>query len=295
MAPFPRIVVGFDDSERALDALSLARRLAQPDCDELVLASIELPHGRHAEHRRDRIDLRRRETRLARPGHSVGRGLAMIAEECGAELIVVGSTRHGIDDRITPGRTARRLLQDGGCAVAQPPQGLRDEDPFRHVGVAFDGSPQAAAAVAVAYRLARRDEAAVSLFWALPSGDAARDKRDRHAADGGRVRAHELLDAVAETAPPGVNPRTVVLHGEPGAAIGAAADGVVDILFAGCRSHGVVKRAVEGSVSEALALEATQPLVVVPHGASRAPAPAWFARASRRRVGAPAAGVAEAL
>jgi nucleotide-binding universal stress UspA family protein len=83
-----------------------------------------------------------------------------------------------------------------------------------------------------------------------------------------RIRAQELLDAAANSAPPGVNPRTVLLYGDPPRRITAACDGVVDILFAGSRGFGPVHRVVAGSFSEALLLDATQPVVVMPRSSS---------------------------
>src|SRR5215213_5658328 len=46
-----------------------------------------------------------------------------------------------------------------------------------------------------------------------------------------RVRAQEQLDDAADEAPPGVNPRTVLLRGDPAAEIARASDGIVDLLF----------------------------------------------------------------
>src|SRR6185369_16427788 len=42
--------------------------------------------------------------------------------------------------------------------------------------------------------------------------------------------ADELLNDAAETAPEGVNPRTLALHGGAGEQIAAASEGIVDLL-----------------------------------------------------------------
>jgi hypothetical protein len=50
-------------------------------------------------------------------------------------------------------------------AVAAPSR--RDTEPFRHVGVAVDASPEAAAALGVAYALARSAGSAMTLYSAI--------------------------------------------------------------------------------------------------------------------------------
>ena len=70
-------------------------------------------------------------------------------------------------------------------------------------------------------------------------------------------------------APPGVNPRTVLLLGPPGRVIAEECDGVVDLLVTGSRGYGPLHRALLGSVSEELLDRATHPVLVV----SRRPTP----------------------
>ena len=70
----------------------------------------------------------------------------------------------GFDRRTSPGPTALRLLHGGPCAIAVAPLGAREAEPIRHVGAAYDGSPEAAAALASAYALAARTGAAMSIF-----------------------------------------------------------------------------------------------------------------------------------
>ena len=79
-----------------------------------------------------------------------------------------------------------------------------------------------------------------------------------------RREAQAALDAAAGTAPADVNPRTMLLHGEPGDVIRTACDGIVDLLVTGSRSYGPMQRALLGSVSEALTDGASHPVLVVP-------------------------------
>jgi nucleotide-binding universal stress UspA family protein len=204
---------------------------------------------------------------VTRAAASVPRGLTEIAEELHADLVVLGSSEPVAEGHVTPGRTGLRLLQGAPCAVAVAPAGATGEGPFRHVAIAYEGSPEAAAALAAGYAVASRDAAAVSLFWVSPGAGVAWDESVERALLAERLHAHERLDAAADAAPPGVNPRTVVLRGDPGPQITHACDGIADVLFAGSRGYGPMHRALAGSVSESLLLTATQPVVITPRRA----------------------------
>ena len=129
---FRNIVVAFDGSERARDALALALRLraedgvitlactvterpwhrAQPDAvaETLATGRAQIPAGIHV--------------RLRTPvASSPARGLTELAEDEHADLVVVGSSRRSPSGRIWLERTAGRLLQGAPCAVAVPPPG----------------------------------------------------------------------------------------------------------------------------------------------------------------------------
>ena len=124
------------------------------------------------------------------------------------------------------------------------------------------------AALAAAYAIAARDGAAASIYLCIPPigagyGGPPGAEIDQ-AAQAQRVRAQEQLDAAADDAPAGVNPRTVLLRGNPADEIARACDGIVDLLFAGSRGYGPMHRALVGSVSEALLRGARHPVVVMP-------------------------------
>ena len=284
MSPFRHVVVGFDGSDAAYDALALAARLVDRDSGELILAGVDAQRGFRMPHGRVRPTGHVLDSGLAavppglrasvseRPAASSGRGLAEIAEQVDADLLVLGAHRGAMDQHVTPGPTAHRLLQGAPCAVAIAPRGLRETDRFHHVGVAYDGSPEADAALAAAYALAARDGAAVSLFRVMSFLGTA-DAGDADAAIEVRARAQDSLDSAADAAPAGVNPRTVLLHGEPVSEVAQASDGVVDVLFCGSRGYGPLLRVLAGSVSRGLLLSATQPFVVLPRATLAAAAP----------------------
>jgi nucleotide-binding universal stress UspA family protein len=279
MTGFHRVVVGLDGSESAGGALMLAQRLVDPD-GTLILAGVDahrsfrMPYGRTRRLPAEVLETARAEleglaaTCIERVASSVARGLTEIADEQDADLLVLGSRDPAPEGRVSPGRTALRLLQGGPCAVAVAPAGAGERDRFHHVGVAYDGSPEARAALAAAYAVAAKDGAAMSLFFAVSSqgagyGGVAASEVDR-VTQQQRVDAQEQLDAAADEAPDGVNPRTVLLRGNPAQEIALAASGIVDVLFTGSRGYGPMHRALAGSVAEALLLAATEPVVVLP-------------------------------
>jgi nucleotide-binding universal stress UspA family protein len=214
-------------------------------------------------------------TELARVSASVARGVTELAEEQHADLVIVGSSGRTSDGRTCPGRSALRLLQGAPCAVALAAAGRRDTGSFHHVGIAYDGSPESTAARRAAYALAERDGAAVTLYHSIIAGPAPQGgmstRELERAALAPRLEAQELLDAAAEAAPPGVNPRTVLLYGDPVREISDAADGIIDILFTGSRGYGPMHRALAGSVSEALLRVSSQPVLVMPRSGMSEP------------------------
>ena len=282
---FRHVIVAFDGSPQAEDALALALRLRDPDEGALTLACV-VPGGRwhvgaHA-HRPDaavpeEIDSLFAEAcrRMIPPGIRVrrrapvapspARGLTELAESGDADLLVTGSSRHAEPGRIRLERTAGRLLQGAPCAVAIAPGGLRSEEPIHHIGIAYDGSPEADAALHAGYDIASRTGAAVTLMFTIPTGGLDAEQE--------RLRAQAVLDAAADAAPPGVNPATRLLFGAPAQAIREASDGIVDLLVAGSRGYGPLQRALLGSVSEVLIEGAPQPVLVLPRRTPTAPDP----------------------
>jgi nucleotide-binding universal stress UspA family protein len=274
---FQRVIVAFDGSPRSEDALALALRLLDRADGCLTLACVvsgarwhvaprvHRPDGpvpeeiafMFADARSSRIPAGIRVRQRAPVAPSAARGLTELAEREDADLIVIGSSGHAEPGRIRLERTAGRLLQGAPCAVAVAPGGLRDTGNFRHVGVAFDDSAEARAALSAAYGLAAPDRAAVTLCCAMSTLGPEDGRRDA------RREAEAALDAAAARAPSGVNPRTLLLQGTPADAIREACDGVVDVLVCGSRGYGPMHRALLGSVSEALTEGAPHPVIIV--------------------------------
>jgi nucleotide-binding universal stress UspA family protein len=284
---FRRVIVAFDGSPQGEDALALALRLRDRADGVLTLACVVTGHRWHLAPEARRPDAPvpeeiafvfadARATKIPAGVHvrerapvapSPARGLTELAESEDADLIVIGSSAHAEAGRVRLERTAGRLLQGAPCAVAIAPGGLRESGDFRHVAVAYDDSPEARAALAVAYEIAAPTHAAVTLMWALHRFEPEEVRREV------RLKAQAALDAAADSAPAELNPETMLLHGEPNDVIRNACDGIVDLLVTGSRSYGPMQRALLGSVSEAVTEGASHPVLIVPRLGSR-PMPA---------------------
>jgi nucleotide-binding universal stress UspA family protein len=282
---FRNIVVAFDGSDRADEALALALRLRDPDDGHIILACALTDHPWWRPHHahmpedvpeevslmlaaaRARIPPGIRVALRAPVSTSPARAVTELAEEEHADLVVVGSSRRTSDGRVRLERTAGRLLQGAPCAVAVAPADLQADEPFRHVAIAYDGTPEARTALDAGYAIAATTGAAVTVLHAhyVPDGASGLSSEDLRIR--ARRQAEQLLDEAAELAPHPVNPRTVLLHGPAAALITRECEGVVDLLVCGSRGYGPIERALMGSVAERLMEGATYPVVVLPRKA----------------------------
>ena len=165
------IVAGVDGTGSGQDAVALATRLARATGDPLIVACV-YPEGRRAS--LDAAEVRGPAAKALEaasevaeeaaaeyrtvPSSSPARGLAELAEEEGAAMVVAGSHRSGAFGRVASGGTAERLLHGSGCPVAVAPRGYRRRitDKLRRIGVAFVDTPDGHEAVRQAADLAAR-------------------------------------------------------------------------------------------------------------------------------------------
>jgi nucleotide-binding universal stress UspA family protein len=139
------IIVSYDGTPNDDDALALGKILAATG-RRLALAYVR--HSREFDPQREKIAQHDAERRLEQgaavleapdiPRHvvisaSTGAGLAKLAEDEGASIIVFGSDYRTPPGRVEPGATAQFLLEGGGVAVAVAPAGLRT---FSHARIA---------------------------------------------------------------------------------------------------------------------------------------------------------------
>jgi nucleotide-binding universal stress UspA family protein len=275
---FKQIVVGVDGHAGGRDAIALARNLLGPD-GKLTLAYVYsrdlvsrdvVPGAEEVEAERAGELLERAHRDAGIPvtpcyigSSSVGRGLHELADHTGADLLVVGSTRHGLLGRVLIADDTQDALNAAPCAIAIAPAGYaRSAASLRKLGVGYDGSPESEHALAVARELAHECHAELSALWAvsvpietfgpgpLPVSDVI---------DPLIVEARKQIERFGDL--------------EPHAVYGQAAEelalfsGTVDLLIVGSRGYGPIGRLIHGSTSRPLVRSARCPLLVLPRGA----------------------------
>lgn len=284
MSRFATRIVGVAWPEPAQDAVALAAQLDGPDGIVLAHAYVFDPEAPpqfagYGETLRADAERRLAETRdaagieaelVAVADPSPARGLHRLAQERDAGAIVVGACHRGRIGRAILGDVARATLHGAPCPVAVAPLGQRERaGAIRTIGVAFDGRPEADAALAVAAELAEELGARLVLRWVLVPPEAyplspeevegwvelADDLRDsaRTALD----EALAVLDVPAEGE---------VVEGFAGRLLCELGE-QVDLLVCGSRGWGAAKRVVLGSTSDHVIHHATSPVLVVPRAA----------------------------
>jgi nucleotide-binding universal stress UspA family protein len=276
---FRRVLVGVDGGPGGRDAIALASLLTAPD-GEITLAHIygrDLVLGRGGS---ETVIIERAEAEMlleqeldsasldaklvASCNHRVGRGLHLLAEQLSADLIVIGSTRHGLLGRVLIGDDTRAALNGSPCAVAVASRGYRFQPhPLATVGVGYDGSPESRIALAAARELAARHGSTI-LALQVVSLEDVRGEAPIPAdwpEDTSRLihqsseRLRELGDDVLGDAVYGGPREELVRFGEN-----------LDLLLIGSRGYGPVGRLFHGHVSDYLVRHAPCPLVILPRG-----------------------------
>lgn len=176
------IIIAYDGTPHAEDALVLGRELAELTGASLALAHVHradprdrppsgIVSGREAFLRREgerlleqasaRLD-GERATRHAVAGTTTASGLRRLADAEHAKVIVFGSAYNGPLGRVHPGSAARRLLHSARCAIAIAPAGLHERERERLQRIAFALDDDASSARASAEALAQRSGASVT-------------------------------------------------------------------------------------------------------------------------------------
>ena len=285
------ILIGVDASERSQDAIAFGNRLAALSSAHVVVACAfpyddAIRQGSNPEYRkaladdaeqtastmRDRLDeidadrLLVRITANPSPAHA----LRDLAEAEHAEMIVVGSSHTGRLGRVAPGSTGERLLHGAPCAIAVVPHGYRTshEQPIRRIGVAYDGSEQAAAAVAAAIELARTFSAELEIIGVVApetytgSGMLA---GPTYTFEDLEHTVQESLDMVIAGIPSDVSAVGVRLTGDPADQLGERS-AMLDLMLAGSRGYGPLRSVLVGGVSGRLIRTVQCPVIVIPRG-----------------------------
>jgi len=287
---FEKTVVGVDDREGGRDALALASTLTAASGGELI-AVRAYPHearpsrawvGGFEEDMRedatselDRIVAESGATarRIIFGDTSPARALHQVAEEEGADLLVVGSTHRGQVGRVLVGGVTAGVLHHAPCPVAVAPLGYsaRATRPAS-IGVGFDGNEEAQHALRLAGELARTCGAHVRVLAAIPTPVAATSPAtyDREwLAEAREDGQEEVDDAIGTLRATGVEASGDVVVGLTFEEL-AALSHEVDLIVVGPRGWGPARRLLLGSTSERLVREAACPVIAVPRPESAA-------------------------
>jgi nucleotide-binding universal stress UspA family protein len=276
---FRHVIVGIHEEHGGGDALALARKLVAED-GKLTLAYVYPGYAafqarsnpeaetREREHANKLLEATRDDAGLtadlkSKGSPTVGRGLHELAEECGADLLVTGSTHHGLVGRVCVGNDTHDALNGAPCPVAVAPTGYAQRpEAIKKIVIGYDGSPDSKHAVEVARALASELGATLSAVQAVswPTYMFANH----------RVSAHMIRDAVDEAEKEIAELGDIEGHALYGDAAEELAtySASADLLVVGSRGYGPAHRIVHGGTSNRLAESARCPLIVLTRVAS---------------------------
>jgi nucleotide-binding universal stress UspA family protein len=179
----PKAIVSYDDTPNDHDALMLARVLADAGV-ELMLAYVR--HATEDEREREELEEHEAEALLERGARILGdldverrvvlngstaEGLAWLAEQEEAQIIVFGSDYRTAAGHVSPQKSTQTLLDGGPAAIAIAPANYRSERVRTFGRLGLLASPEDAAATATATDLSEilgarvaRDEPYVDLL-----------------------------------------------------------------------------------------------------------------------------------
>lgn len=288
----PKVLIGFDASERSGDALALGADLCAALGASPVLVTVRPGYGylpsektlrdisreqteRWFADARQTPGLEGAETRLVFDDSSA-RGLTTVAEEIDPVAVVVASARHGAIGRIVLGSVGSALLSGAGHPIAVAPVGYAErEGGLGRIGVAVDGGGESWAALAGAISLAERTHGRLTVLTAVEPPDFGYAEalevitlEQYESAE--RKRKRDVLERAVAQVPADLSVEPRLLTGRPGHVLAEAAEDL-DLLVVGSRGYGPVRRVLLGSVAARLVHRAPCALIVLPRGAGTDP------------------------
>jgi nucleotide-binding universal stress UspA family protein len=287
------ILIGVDASERSEDAIAFGRRLADVVGAHVIVANAypysampsRASNAAYREALRDdaleivrrlRDDLQRindeqTDIRVA-ADPSPAKALHHLAHSEQASLLIVGSSHTSRVGRVLPGSTGERLLHGAPCSVAVVPKDYRKhaDEPIRRIGVAYNDTDEARAAVSAAVGLARALQADVELIG-IVSPEYFTTPALMGAAGIASLRSdverqiQEGLDKVAAEQPSDVTVHTTLATGDAEELLTAQTTNL-DMLVMGSRGYGPLHAVLSGGLSGRIVRSAHCPVIVVPRG-----------------------------
>lgn len=282
------VMVGFDGSDQARDALKLGATFADAFGADLVVAvvdELDLFAGEIAGAKERATDLEAtleiaaeqlggQEFERKTISGSVPECLELVALDVSADVLIVGSTHRGEIGRVLPGSVGERLLAGASCAVAIAPNGYARHEASRleRIGVGVDAEEESKTALRLANEVAIASGGSLRLIAVVPilqelipgriSGTApgyARFVRDHLAA--------ELKRAMAMSSP-ALEIAEVLAEGDP-AEVLCEQSRELDLLVVGSRGYGPLRRVFLGGVASKVIRHASCPVLVTPRSAQR--------------------------
>jgi nucleotide-binding universal stress UspA family protein len=284
-----RVVIGYDGSQASEDAVAFGLTWCRSTGDVPIIATVypeEHPLGigrvdvewatyvrEQAEIIQDKARATVGDAALYRnvASTSAAHGLADLAEDVEAAMLIVGTTQETGLTRTLLGSSTERLLHGATAPVTVVPPGWRQSTPDRisSIGVAYVDTRDGREALRVAVRVALRIPARLTLYSILGQSSERYSylvgRTDEQAfVDKARDSYGKALEFAAAGVPPELEPRTVLLEGAVAESLAALGPDDVDMLVCGSRGYGPVRRVLLGGVSSPLIRRAQLPVTVVP-------------------------------
>lgn len=275
---FRRVVIGVDGTPESLAAVELARQLIAPDASITVAGVAVLPTSAamagvvgdlsfvQADAERSLTGAREvladhEATYVTPSGLGVAAGLHDLARENGADLVVVGASRHHGISEVLLGSNAEATLHGAPCAVLVGP--AAEAPVLTRIGVAFDGLPAGRRALKAAAALAAETHAGLEVLAVLDTNHPYAMYGTAGGYGDPRPDAQDLLssEVAGVQGVLAVDPR--LRSGDPAHEI-LELGREVDLLILGSRKHGAALRVLLGSVSSKVVRRASCAVLVVP-------------------------------
>jgi nucleotide-binding universal stress UspA family protein len=286
-----RVVIGYDGSEASEDALAFGLTWSRSTGDVPMVATVypeERPFSlgvrridadfvtyvrEQAEIVQDKARAAIGDRALYRnvASTSASRGLADLAEDVEAVMVIVGTKKESGLTRALLGSTTERLLYGATAPVTVVPPVWRQSAPDRisSIGAAYLDTRDGREALRMAVRAAQRIPARLTLYSALDQWSEGYSylvgRTDEQAfLDKARDYFGKALEFAATDVPPELKPRTVLLEGAVVDSLAALGPDDVDMLVCGSRGYGPARRVLLGGVSSRLIRRGRVPIAVVP-------------------------------
>jgi nucleotide-binding universal stress UspA family protein len=197
----------------------------------------------------------------ALPAGAGAKAIVRMAREEPADLVALAAPDLRGSERIPD--LARALLDDGVAVLVVPAGDHRSWRPAR-IGLGYDGSPPADAALAIASRLleaGRGEDGLLDIAYVDDSAAASYESEGEVIASRRGAVIEWWLDDLVEPLPARVRPLRLI--GDPTVELAELSDDL-DLLVIGTRGRASLRRVFTGSVSRGLIARTRCPLLVVP-------------------------------